>query len=328
MSSTETQSNIGYYGKIPSRGDFIKATDNMALIGVLDNWIAQSMDLLSADPRWKIAYDSVQPMHFAFIGPRSKKAIAGHLIASSDQAGRRFPFLAVSTVELDDPADFVSKSPMAFARLWNRLENQASEVIKASDPAKALQDMTGTDIGLQLGEGAYNAAFRDYLEIQTMGGLETLLVQAGFSGSLRQMILAIGILLQPVMSSGSSRLDKSLILPLPNDPIYRNLTASFWLHLISPFLQRGNFELAVFITKVEGKHVMIIGFSGASPRTLQAIIDRQFAAEHHISFEDAAWVEEQVAADYSVKKVSTYLSQPTLSLHSAHDSFREAFIGA
>ncbi|MFC5473601.1 type VI secretion system-associated protein TagF [Paraherbaspirillum soli] len=328
MNGGEKLANIGYFGKIPSRGDFIKATDNVPLVSILDEWLAQAMDLLSTDPRWKIAYDAVTPLDFAFIGPRSKRAIAGHLIASSDQASRRFPFLAVSTMEIDEPLDFISKSPMAFSRLWNRLESQSSEVVAAADPTVPLQDLTATGIPLQLGLGAYHAAYTDFLEIQTIGALDNMLSSTGFKGSLRHLVLALGILLQPVLASSSSRLEKSLVMPLPSDPMYRNLVASFWLHLITPFLLRGHFELATFFTRIDDKPAMIIGFSGASPRTLQAIMDPRIALEHHIAFDDASWVEEQVNADVSIKKISSYLAQPNLSLKSAHDSFREAFIGA
>ena len=61
MSATGTPIKIGYFGKIPARGDFIKATDNAALITLLDNWLAQTMELLSRDARWKIIYDGVKP---------------------------------------------------------------------------------------------------------------------------------------------------------------------------------------------------------------------------------------------------------------------------
>ena len=74
MSSAVTPTKVGYFGKLPSRGDFVKAADNSALIGLLDDWLAQSMELLSVDPRWKIIYDAVPPLHFVFMGPRSKRA--------------------------------------------------------------------------------------------------------------------------------------------------------------------------------------------------------------------------------------------------------------
>src|SRR5207247_1134158 len=106
--------------------------------------------------------------------------------------------------------------------------------------------------------------------------------------------------------SSSSRLEKSLILPLPNDPMYRYLVATFWMHLITPFLRRADFELALFFARIEDKPSMVLGFSGASARTLHAIIDPQIGIEHHIAFEDADWIEDQLDTDYGIKKLSSY----------------------
>jgi type VI secretion system protein ImpM len=110
--------------------------------------------------------------------------------------------------------------------------------------------------------------------------------------------------------------------------MYRNLVAAFWMHLITPFLARADFELALFITRLADRPVLVLGFSGASAQTLRAIMDPQAGIERHITFDELDWVEEQVNDDYAIKKLSTYLSQPNLSLTSALDSVRAAFIGS
>jgi type VI secretion system protein ImpM len=327
MTIAPTATQIGYFGKIPSRGDFVKATTNVPLVGVLDDWLAKTMDLLAADPRWKLTYDTVCPLHFAFLGPRSKRAVAGHLIASSDQAHRRFPFLAVGSMEIDAPPRFVTRSPLVLSRLWNRLETQMAGVMAAEDATDALHTIATNQISLEICTPGYDAAFQDFLEAHTVSSLDLMLGQAGFTGSARQLILALGLLLQPVMSSTSSRLDKSLVLPLPADPMYRYLVATCWMHLATPFLMRADFELSMFLTKLNNSHVMVLGFSGASSRTLHAIMEPQAAVKHHIAFDDAEWVEDQLASDYGVRKLATYLAQPGFSLKSAHNAFLEAFIG-
>ena len=326
--SAPTATAVSYFGKIPSRGDFVKGSDNPGLVKVLDDWLAQAMDLMSGDARWKLSYDAVAPLHFAFIGPRRRQAIAGHIVASSDQSSRRFPFLMMSTMEVQDPAAFVPDAPLVLNRLWNRLEMLSAGVVKATDASAPLQAAAGQTIELDLRSTAYDAAFDDFMDMQTIGALDALLAQAGFGGSARQVLMALGMLLQPVLASSSSRLEKSLVLPLPADPMYRNLVAAFWMHLITPFLARADFELALFVTRLEQKPVLILGFSGASPQTLQAIMDPVAGQERHIAFDHLEWVEEQVDSDYAIKKLSTYLAQANLSLKSALDSLRAAFIGS
>ncbi len=327
MTRAPTPTAVGYFGKIPTRGDFVKGSDNPALIKVLDDWLAQAMDLMSADARWKLNYDAVAPLHFAFIGPRRRHAIAGHIVASSDQSSRRFPFLMMSTMEVPDPSTFVPDAPLVLNRLWNRLESLTASVTGATDAAAPLHAAASHMVELDLRSSAYEAAFADFLDLQTVGALDVLLKQSGFAGSVRQVLLALGLLLQPVMASSSSRLEKSLLLPLPNDPMYRNLVAAFWMHLITPFLARADFELAMFIARIDGRPALVLGFSGASAQTLRAIMDPQAGLERHITFDDVEWVEEQVNDDYAIKKLSTYLSQPNLSLKSALESLGTAFIG-
>lgn len=322
-----TALSVAYFGKLPSRGDFVKASDNKGLVDILDAWLSQAMDLLNTDPRWKIAYDAVAPLHFAFIGPRRHRAIAGHIVASSDQSSRRYPFLMMSIMEVDAPATFVRNSPLALAGLWRRFEVMTAGVLAAADPTAALQDTAGATVEIDL-LGPEVAAFAGFLDLQTVGTLDAMLAQSGFVGTARQILLALGMLLQPVMASSSSRLEKNLVLPLPTDPMVRNLVAAFWMHLITPFLARADFELALFITRLRGQSALVLGFSGASAQTLHAIIDPHAAQENNIVFDDLSWVEDQVDTDYAVKKVSTYLAQPGLSLKAAHDSLCAAFIGS
>jgi type VI secretion system protein ImpM len=322
-----TALSVAYFGKLPSRGDFVKASDNKGLVDILDAWLSQAMDLLNTDPRWKIAYDAVAPLHFAFIGPRRHRAIAGHIVASSDQSSRRYPFLMMSIMEVEAPATFVRNSPLALAGLWRRFEVMTAGVLAAADPTAALQDTAAATVEIDL-LGPDVAAFAGFLDLQTVGTLDAMLAQSGFVGTARQILLALGMLLQPVMASSSSRLEKNLVLPLPTDPMVRNLVAAFWMHLITPFLARADFELALFITRLRGQSALVLGFSGASAQTLHAIIDPHAAQENNIVFDDLSWVEDQVDTDYAVKKVSTYLAQPGLSLKAAHDSLCAAFIGS
>lgn len=327
MSRAATHTAVGYFGKIPSRGDFVKSSDNAALIQMLDDWLAHAMDLMSTNARWKLSYDTVSPLRFALLGPRRRHAIAGHIVASSDQSSRRFPFLMMSTMEVSEPATFVPDAPLVLGRLWNRLETLSAGVTGATDSAAPLHAAAANVIDLELVSTAYDAAFADFLDLHTVGALEMLLAQSGFTGSMRQVFLALGLLLQPVMASSSSRLEKDLVLPLPHDPMYRNLVAAFWMHVVTPFLARADFELALFITHIARRPVLVLGFSGASPQTLRAIMDTQAGQERHIAFDQIDWVEDQVNDDYAIKKLSAYLSQPTLTLSSALDSLRAAFIG-
>jgi len=329
VSEAVTPVAIGYFGKIPSRGDFVKASDNPALLAQLDDWLAGAVDLMSADPAWKASYDAAAPLHVAILGPRRRHAIAGHVVASADQSGRRFPFLMMAALPVAEPIAFVPAAPLILNRLWSRIETLVRDLVATDDATAQLQAANGTTIDVDLRAAAYDAAFADFADLQTIGTLQAMLAQAGHAGAtVRQVLLALGMLLQPVLASSVSRLDKSLVLPLPADPLYRGLTAAYWMHAIAPFLMRADFELALFVTRLDARPCLVLGFTGASPQTLHAIMDPRTGEAHHIAFDHLDWVEDEVDADYGIKKMSTRLQQPDLPLGAALEMLAATFIGS
>ena len=327
MSRTSTHVSIGYFGKIPSRGDFVKGSDNPALVKLLDDWLARAMDLMMADAQWKSRYDAVAPLHFVIAGPRRRHAIAGHIVASSDASGRRFPFLMTGMLDVAKPDAFVASAPQMLGVLWSRLEALSKGLVAAPDADALLHAAAGQVVELDLRSHAHAPAFADFIELQSLDTLQALLAQAGYAGSVRRVLLGLGLLLQPVLASSTSRLEKSLVLPLPADPLYRGLVGAYWMHAIAPFLARADFELALFVTRLGAQPRLVLGFGGASAHTLQAVMDPQAASERHIAFDDLNWVEDQVDSDYAVAKLSRHLERPGVSLKSALDALGAAFIG-
>lgn len=326
MTRPPQQVRIGYFGKIPAHSDFIKGSDHIALVALLDQWLAAAMNLLSADPRWKRHYDAQAPLHFAFVGTRSRRAIAGRVVASGDRSRRRFPFLMMSVLEIDDPGRFVPASPLVLAGLWRRLETLSAAVLAAPDPAPALRALAASVVELDPGGARHDAEFDAFLERHTLASLQALLAPAGFRGPPRQLLLALGLLLRPVADSGAARLENSLALPLPREAGQGFLVASFWLRLITPFLRAADVELALFFTELDGAPIMVVGFCGAAPHTLQAIIDPAVAAERQIAFDQMEWVDQQLGDDQRARRLSACLERDQLSLRAALALFLETFL--
>jgi type VI secretion system protein ImpM len=323
------QAQLAYFGKIPSRGDFVKSTHNPQLLQTLDRWVAQAMELLAEDPRWKIVYESAKPMHFAFLGSQSRLAIAGHLMSSHDVSSRRFPLLAATALEVERPLAFLARSPLAFARLWSRAATQMRTLYDCEEPGAALQALGDTQVPIDVGvANSHEGTFSDFVEHQTLAGLEQMLLASGHPVRLRGAMLALGSLLKPVMQSRAPNLERGLTLPLPNDTFYRSLVATFWLELIAPFLAQADFEIAIFIGTIAERERLVIGFNGASAKTLHSVIDPQAYATHNIDIDDPEWIDDHAQNEHGISKLVSYLEQPELSLRMAVDTFREVFVGA
>ena len=310
---------IGYFGKLPARADFVKLAHDPAAIGMLDAWLAQVMTLLPSDARWRFHYDALAPVSFALVGPARHHAVARHLLASHDQSGRRFPFLATRTLTVADPAAFVAHCPVAFAPLWEFLQTICPKVLADADPTASLQAIADSAIGL----GDADAYLR-WLEPGTLGSLDALLGGCG----VERLVLALGLLLQPVMHSQPATLDKSLVLPLPLDPAARYPVAAFWLGLIAPFLRRAGFDLALFITHQDARPVLVVGFCAALADTLRAMIDPLVGAELQVRLRHTGWIDEQLQLDPDVRALASQLAQPDLPLALARALFMTTFIGA
>ncbi|WP_206951251.1 type VI secretion system-associated protein TagF [Trinickia acidisoli] len=323
------QAQLAYFGKIPSRGDFVKSTHNPQLLQTLDRWVAQATELLAEDPRWKIVYDNAKPMHFAFLGSQSRLAIAGHLMSSHDVSSRRFPLLAATALEVERPLAFLARSPLAFARLWSRAATQMRTLYDCEEPGAALQALGDTQVPIDVGvANSHEGTFSDFVEHQTLAGLEQMLLASGHPVRLRGAMLALGSLLKPVMLSHAPNLERGLTLPLPNDTFYRSLVATFWLELIAPFLAQADFEIAIFIGNIAERERLVIGFNGASAKTLHSVVDPQAYATHNIDIDDPEWIDDHAQNEHGISKLVSYLDQPQLSLRIALDTFREAFVGA
>lgn len=312
---------IGYFGKIPARADFIKSSDNPALVALLDEWLAGVMNRFTADPRWKQNYDALRPLHFAFVGTRCHKVIAGHIVASHDESQRRYPFLAMSSLTVEEPEAFLPLSPVVLSWLWQEQAQLAQAVLDAVEPTLELRALASGAVEVDPASVAYLQAYQDFLEHQTLAGLEALLGRS----PVRRMMLALGLLLEPVRDSRCTRLVRGLCLPLPQAPRYRFLVASFWLDLIAPFLREADLELSLFMAEQQDRQVLVLGFGGAEPDTLMSIADPIFAAEYQITLDHTDWVQAQIAGDAETQKLSACLEQGQLSLRAAANLFHASF---
>ncbi|NMG44894.1 type VI secretion system-associated protein TagF [Aromatoleum toluvorans] len=319
--------NTGFFGKLPARGDFIKGGGTTQLIAMLDRWISESMNLLSTDPRWRIQYDSMSPVHFAFVGPHSRLAVVGHLQPSHDASSRRFPFLVASTIECDPERS--RRGPEAFTALWEKFAHLVGLARTADEPASVLQALADIDHGQMLAQMLQQPPEHAAPDTVTIGEIDHLLTHRGHTGSARRIILSLGIMLQPLLGDNRLRIERGLQLPLPDDPVRRDAIAQIWLNLIFGFLRNSQRELQLLQGQVNGRNTLVVGFNGASPCPLVTLISPGSAPDALVNLEDPEWVDAHPALsdDYGIAKLSSYLSQSDTTLATALATFREVFFG-
>lgn len=328
MITTEASAvDVLYFGKLPSRGDFVRSAQHPAMLEVLDRWQMQTLERLSAEPRWKLVYDEAPALAFAILGSGSHVALAGHWLASHDTSGRRFPFVTAGAFDLSKPQQSAVLAPIALDALWHQLATRGQAARQAADLAE-VQSRLQAPLAQAPDFDEARERLETFLDAHTLASLGQILGAGGRRLSVRQAVLALGLLLRPALVQGGSRMNKLLCLPLPQEPSLRACVASWWLMLIMGFFTRHVVEFGIFLPVQAGLPQMLLGFQGASAAALEAVIDPATLVRHGVTLSDLDWVEEEAQADVGLRKLSTYLQDPALSLTQAVRTFQEVFLGA
>lgn len=316
-----------YFGKVPSRGDFVRSIAGSALIRNIDDWMSRTMDLLAQDTRWKLVYDAAAPIHFAIVSPRSRGALVGHLAVSQDTSGRRFPFVLAAPFDVHDPASFLPHFPHALAPLWHRFDLSVRQTLASENFGLVQEELVAHGLEIEQRPDTLQRPFSVFAQQQSLASLESMLSDTGCPFSFRRAALALGLLLRPVLAQGHEGLDKGLLLPLPTQQQHIPDVVTLWVGMVSRFFAHTSAEIAVFVTLHRDRPVLVIGFHGASPATLRSVLDAEGCSADNVTVDAAEWVEDWIGQDVTLRRLSNLLRDPALSIATALAMHAKTFIG-
>lgn len=93
------RSRAGFFGKIPSRGDFVRARLSSAFVQAWDGWMRQVLPGSEAilGERWEEAWRATSPWRFVLpAGQCGPRGVAGVWLPSADRVGRPWPLVIVA----------------------------------------------------------------------------------------------------------------------------------------------------------------------------------------------------------------------------------------
>lgn len=320
-----TNSSSFYFGKIPSRSDFVKSASGTKVIGLMDQWIAHGMELLMAMPDWKASFDSAGPFDFLFLGMKRRHAIHGTMAPSRDSSSRRFPLIAATSFELADPLQFLRLGSLALHGIGQSRRHVMLHAIQALDLPYSIEllnnRMTDSDYQIQGAE----ARCTTYLAAQSVASMAAMLTSDLNAVSFSQMIMTLGKLLRPLRVTSAIQPQKAIALPLPSEEADRMDAMAFWLQLVSASLTGSAVELSLFSGMHLGKPRLIVAFNGVTPLIFQALFDEQAANNVLIDLTRLPWTERPDPASPSCAALVSHLEHKELSALQLVASFRNAF---
>lgn len=93
---------IGFFGKLPTHGDFVSSALGLRLQGELDQWIRGGLIALETalDTEWRRLFHATSAWRFVIrSGIWAPGAVAGVLLPSQDRVGRSFPLVIVAQLQ-------------------------------------------------------------------------------------------------------------------------------------------------------------------------------------------------------------------------------------
>jgi type VI secretion system protein ImpM len=126
---------VGFFGKLPARGDFVRRDLPQDFVDAWDGWlaagIAESKARLGAD--WLAAFLEAPVWNFALAPGVAGPAIAGIFLPSVDRAGRYFPLtIAAATAGAGPPTDPAWFAALAAAGVAALAEDATLEGFEAA----------------------------------------------------------------------------------------------------------------------------------------------------------------------------------------------------
>lgn len=123
---------IGFFGKIPTHGDFVSAGFGADLREALDNWVQEGLGSCeqALGQRWRALFHASAPWHFVIQDDLwIRGTIAGVLLPSQDRVGRCFPLIIAAQLNdyRDDPRQ------LCHDKTWFVAAAALAETSRASD---------------------------------------------------------------------------------------------------------------------------------------------------------------------------------------------------
>lgn len=155
-------------------------------------------------------------------------------------------------LEVQAPAQNLLYAPYVYKSVLIDLFQKNRSIRNIKDPDVLLDTLS--QLGNEI-QTLTSSERTEFFENQTIHSFAQLMKISAYE--LAQSMIALGLLLQPVIKYGTSKLNKILILPINNQGHCYEI-AAFWVNLIGQFLSKQNIEVLIGILHLESPILLLV----------------------------------------------------------------------
>lgn len=330
-----------YFGKLPARGDFIRARSHINETNDIDTWVSQALTAseyllpkallpkdaltehsLETNPLKNGAIKENTALYFSHIDTTANKIVTGVLIPSHDSNQRRYPLIGFGLMYHDKPKSWMNYVPIKSLSLWDDVYDALINAKSQTDTAKVMEDLNNCSLTIDQNASTHYYNFINTTTLQDIAGLMSI-----DKAHLIQQIIATGLLFLPTYSKGFHGLNKSISWTLPAERAPAIYMATFWHDLIHGFYQPHQLQLNTYLYRTSAHYQLLLSFTEPDSQLLsQLLTHKNILPADWVSIGDSGWTQSYIDEDIGLTRFNKILLQDDLYLYDTRQLFKQIFL--
>lgn len=315
-----------YFGKLPARGDFVRARAYISETNAIDEWVSQALaisDKIFSD-RLTDNEDSnpLAFLNFSHVDTRTNEVITGVLVPSHDSSYRNYPLIGFGVLHLDKPKNWMNYLPVKSSDLWSDTYKTLSIAKSQTDNAHLMEYLNHSQLTINTSASTH---YYDFINTTT---LNDIAISMNIDkAQLIQQIIATGLLFLPTFAKGFHGLNKVICWSLTTDRESATHMATFWHDLIHGFYQPHQLYLNTYIYRVANGYRLLLSFTKPDGRILEQIsANNDPYPEDWVVIANSDWTQDYIEEDIGLTRFNQILLQDNLYLYDTRQLFKKTFL--
>ena len=315
-----------YFGKLPARGDFVRARTHIPESNAIDEWVSKA--LISSETLFsdrlvdRTTTNKTAFLNFSHVDTKSNEIITGVLLPSHDSSYRNYPMIGFGVQYVDKPKNWMKYLPIKSSALWDDTYEILSIAKSKTDNTDLMDYLNHSQLTINHNASTY---YYDFINTSTLHDIAILMNID--KSQLIQQIIATGLLFLPTFTKGFQGLNKVICWSLTSDRENSIHMATFWHDLISGFYQPHQLYLNTYLYRVSNCYRLLLSFTKPDGHILSQISESEDSyPDDWVVISNSDWTQGYIDEDIGLTRFNKVLLQDNLYLYDTRQLFKKTFL--